>query len=108
MIYSIDEIRERITPVARKYGLKAVYLFGSYARCEATQASDVDLIVDTTGTALNSLFALGALYCDLEAALDKSIDMITIGALEQTPQMPSEQAFRETVERERISIYAVA
>lgn len=31
MIYSIDEIQYLITPIAIKYKLKAVYLFGSYA-----------------------------------------------------------------------------
>ena len=36
MIYTIEEIRRRIAPVAVRYHLKAVYLFGSYARGEAT------------------------------------------------------------------------
>ena len=41
MIYTIDEISSRIRPVAEKYHLKAVYLFGSYARGEARDDSDV-------------------------------------------------------------------
>ena len=32
MVYTTQELRSRIEPVARKYGLRAVYLFGSYAR----------------------------------------------------------------------------
>lgn len=71
MVYTTQELRRRIEPVARKYGLRAVYLFGSYARNEATEDSDVDLIVDTSGTALKSLLTLGALYCDLEEAFEK-------------------------------------
>ena len=51
MVYTTQELRRRIEPVARKYGLRAVYLFGSYARNEATEASDVDLIVDKIGRA---------------------------------------------------------
>ena len=35
MIYSIYEIQQRIAPVAKQYGVKAVFLFGSYARGEA-------------------------------------------------------------------------
>ena len=31
MIYSIYEIQQRIAPVAKQYGVKAVFLFGSYA-----------------------------------------------------------------------------
>ena len=43
--YSIEEITRRIAPVAEKYQLPAVYLFGSYARGDATADSDVDLLV---------------------------------------------------------------
>ena len=31
MVYTLDEIRRRVQPVAEKYHLKAVYVFGSYA-----------------------------------------------------------------------------
>ena len=37
MIYSIYEIQQRIAPVAKQYGVKAVFLFGSYARGEARE-----------------------------------------------------------------------
>lgn len=47
MIYTAEEIRLRITPVAVRYRLKAVYLFDSYARGEATDESDIDLLIDT-------------------------------------------------------------
>lgn len=47
MIYTAEEIRRRITPIAVRYRLKAVYLFGSYARGEATDESDIDLLIDT-------------------------------------------------------------
>ena len=44
-IYTIDEIREKVKPIAEKYGIEKVWLFGSYARGEATEESDVDLLV---------------------------------------------------------------
>ena len=108
MIYSICEIQQRIAPVAKRYGVKAVFLFGSYARGEAREDSDIDLLVDTSGTNLRSLLSLGALYCDLEAALQKPIDLITVSALEQRAQMPSEEMFRETVMKERLNVYDAA
>ncbi len=108
MLYTVEEIASRIMPVAMKYQLPAVYLFGSYARGTATEDSDIDLLVDTTGTNLKGLFALGALYCDLEEALDKKIDLITISSLEQEAHMPSELDFRNTVMKERVKLYAVA
>ena len=108
MIYSIDEIRERIIPIAIRYNLRAVYLFGSYARGDADDNSDVDLLVDTSGTNLTSLLSLGALYCELEEALEKNIDVITVSSLEQESQMPSEELFKKEVISERVSLYAVA
>ena len=104
--YTIDEIRRRIAPVAQRYGLPAVYLFGSYARGEATAESDVDLLVDTAGTGLNTLFKLGGLYNDLEEALGKKIDLITMGALNQRPQLPSDAVFQANVREERVMLYA--
>ena len=108
MIYTIECIKNIIEPIAKKYQLPAVYLFGSYARGTATEESDIDLLVDTTGTPLTSLLALGALYCDLEDALKKTIDLITISSLEQRAQMPSDLDFRKAVMEERVKLYAVA
>ena len=108
MIYTIDEISRRIRPVAEKYHLKTVYLFGSYARGEANADSDIDLLVDLTGTNIRSLFALGSVYCDLESALGKSIDLIPVSSLEQTSKSASDELFRNAVQTERVRIYDAA
>ena len=108
MIYTIENLRIIIQPIAEKYQIPAIYLFGSYARGTATDESDIDLLVDTTGTSLTSLFSLGALYCDLEEALKKPVDLITVSSLQQQAQMPSELDFRDTVMNERVKLYAVA
>lgn len=108
MIYTVQEIQSRVMPVVKKYGIKAVFLFGSYAKGTATEDSDIDLLIDTSDTALRSLLSLGALYNDLEAVLEKKIDLITIRSLEQRTQMPSEAAFREAVMKERVRLYDVA
>ena len=108
MIYTIDEIRRIVKPIAEKYCLPAIYLFGSYARGTANERSDVDLLVDTTGTQLKSLLALGALYNDLEEALGKKIDLITVSSLRQSLQLPSEKTFRDTVWKEKVSLYDAA
>lgn len=108
MIYTLEDLRKVITPIAKKYKIPAIYLFGSYARGTATEDSDIDLLVDTSGTALTSLFSLGALYCDLEEALSKRVDLITVSSLQQKAQMPSEQTFRDTVFNERVTLYDAA
>ena len=106
--YSIEELRNIVSPIARAHGVASVSLFGSYAKGTATEDSDIDLLIDTSGTALRSLLSLGALYNDLEAVLEKKIDLITIRSLEQRTQMPSEAAFREAVMKERVRLYDVA
>ena len=108
MVYTTEQISRIVEPIAKKYGLPAVYLFGSYARGTATEESDIDFLVDTTGTALRSLFTLGGLYNDLDEAFDKSIDMVTMGAITQETSKPGQLLFRENVMRERKQIYAVA
>lgn len=108
MIYTVDEIARLVQPIAKQYELKAVYLFGSYARGTATENSDIDLLIDTTGTSVKSLLQVAAIFCDLEAALGKPVDLVTVSSLEQRPQMPSESNFRKTIWDEKVNIYAAA
>ncbi len=107
MPYTVEEIKARITPVAEKYRLAAVYLFGSYARGDATAASDVDLLVDLNGSVVRGLnFVL--LYDDLKEALGLPVDLVTMDSLEVPTQRRGQLRFRETVNRERRMIYAAA
>ena len=108
MIYTISELQRIITPIAQKYHLRAVYLFGSYARGTATENSDIDLLIDTEGASVRSLLDLAAIYCDLEEALQKNVDLLTVDSLQQKAQMPSESDFRLAVNAERKTLYAVA
>ena len=97
MVYTIQEIRSKILPILVKYRIPAMYLFGSYARGDATEDSDIDFLIDTTGTELTSLLRLGALYCDLEEAFQKPIDLITVRSIMQESSMESDIDFRNTV-----------
>ena len=108
MIYTVDEIKKRILPLIQKYNIPAMYLFGSYARGEATEESDLDFLVDTTGTNLTSLLALGELYCELEEIFHKNIDLITVRAVMQNVLTDSDRRFREAVIRERVKLNDVA
>ena len=47
IIYSINEIRKVLSPIFNAYNIKSAKLFGSYARGEATEKSDVDILVDS-------------------------------------------------------------
>ena len=46
---TIDEIKSIITPLVSPYPISRVILFGSYARGDAIEGSDVDLIIDSEG-----------------------------------------------------------
>ena len=104
MIYTVDEIKRRVAPVADKYHLAAVYLFGSYARKEATEDSDVDLMVDRSGSTVRSMFDMGALYEDLRESVGKEIDLITTQTLEQTSTQQHSPQFVHSVQYERIRL----
>lgn len=108
MVYTLDEIARRIRPVAEQYHLRAVYVFGSYARGEAREDSDIDVLVDTAGANFATLLELGGLYCDLEDALNKKISFVTVDSLEQPVRYPSDIYFRENVARERREVYVAA
>lgn len=99
MIYSFQEIADRVRPVAEKYGLRSVYLFGSYARGEATEDSDVDLLVEE-GEELRGLVYFG-MYDALCTALEKEVDMVNVDSLEQKRGKEIGGRFVEEVEKDK-------
>ena len=105
MVYTIDELRRKITPIAKKYSIPAIYLFGSYARGDATEDSDVDVLIEHRGSAIRGLWDLGAFYNDLNDGLKKNIDIITLGALDQPDTQRRSPQMKERISQERISIY---
>jgi len=44
-IFTFAEIKKLVAPIAEKYHPEEVYLFGSYARGEADEESDLDFLV---------------------------------------------------------------
>ena len=53
---SIEEIKSYITPVVEIYPVNKVILFGSYARGDAVEGSDIDLVVESGGLVNNFEF----------------------------------------------------
>ena len=103
MVYTIDELKKRIAPVAQKYKLKAVYLFGSYARGTATEDSDVDLLVDREGSLVHGIM-IGGLYEDFCSAINKQIDLVTLESLEHHVK-GWHYEFSQNVMRESVKVY---
>jgi predicted nucleotidyltransferase len=71
----IQNKREDILRTAAQYGVHNVRIFGSVARGEADEKSDLDLLVDLE--AGRSLFDLGGLLTDLEELLGYPVDIVT-------------------------------
>ena len=76
---TILEIKNKIIPILKKYGVKKASLFGSVVREEQTENSDIDLLVELPETA--SLFELANLKLDLEMILKKKVDVLTFDSL---------------------------
>ena len=105
MVYTIDELREFIEPIAIKYRLRAVYLFGSYARNNATDSSDVDILVDIEGSVIRSMFDMGGLYADLCDNIGREVDLVTTQTLEQKSTQERMPWFVDNLQKEKVKIY---
>ena len=79
-IYSHDEIKSYLEPVFRQYGVKRAVLFGSYGKGNATEKSDIDLMVDS---GLKGLSFVGLMESVRKALNEKDIDMFDITHIEK-------------------------
>ena len=95
-ILSIKQIRERIKPIMDKHKIKDVYLFGSYSRGEANRDSDVDIYCERGD--VNSLWKQSEFCDELEEALGKKVDVITIGS-------EMHEFFKRQIEGDMIKIW---
>ena len=71
----IEFHRGEIRALAERHGLRDVRVFGSMARGDADDASDVDLLV-TLPPGRTGL-ALGALLMDVQDLLDRRVQVVT-------------------------------
>ena len=73
-IYTIKEIKTIIKPILNKYGINEIYLFGSYARGEAKESSDIDIYCNKGN--IKTFIDQGLLEDELEKALNKKVDIV--------------------------------
>lgn len=80
----ISRIEKSVQMVGKKWNIKQAFLFGSYARGEATETSDIDLIFDIPdGT---TYIDLGEMSNELFKLLGVPIDITTLEPLMQNPR----------------------
>ncbi len=71
--------RDEVLAIAARHGASNVAVFGSVARGDADERSDVDILVDLE--AGRSLLDLGGLLMDLREALGRDVDVVTRAGL---------------------------
>ncbi len=75
----IEEMEKTLIKVLKKHGVKRAALFGSIVRGEATEDSDIDLLIEFEGK--KSLLDLVGLKLELEELLKRKVDVVTYKSL---------------------------
>ena len=95
MCYTLEEIKEKTTPIAILYGIQSLGVFGSYAKNEATSGSDVDICVEKGS--IRSLLQYFAFVQELEKVLGCHVDVVTTEI--------EDKAFLNRIFKERVILY---
>ena len=85
-VLTLEQIKEKCIKVLKTYDVEYCYLFGSYARGEAIEKSDVDLLVSTSITGLKFY----GLVERLRNNLNKKVDVLDINQLVNNKELLNE------------------
>ena len=97
LIFTTDEIKQRLQPIFVNHQIRQAILFGSYGKGTATKTSDVDLLVDSN---VHGLKLIGFVE-ELREALDnKDMDVFDITHIEPMSRVAEE------IKQTGIEIYA--
>lgn len=78
----LQERRDEILEIALKHGAFNVRVFGSVARGEETENSDVDFLINYDINKISSWFPVGLIH-DLEDLLGRKVDVVTETGLKE-------------------------
>ena len=95
-VYTIEDIRRAVNQVSRDFGIKRMALFGSYARGEAAENSDIDFHLIDPGGAWG-YFKLCGFQQALEDCLGLNVDVLTTGSMDNE--------VLENIRRDEVLIY---
>ena len=89
---SVDEIKNKMMPILRKYGVRRASIFGSAVRREMKESSDVDILVeiDRDISLLDSVES----KLELEEVLGKRVNFVEFDTIKPRP---GERILREQV-----------
>ncbi len=73
-IDTLIKLKDQLYQIAAKYGVKKIYLFGSVARGESNESSDIDFLLEMDeGT---SAFGIGGFQFEVQRLLGVRVDVI--------------------------------
>ena len=78
--HSVNELRSIVAPVAERYGVGRIYIFGSVARGDFNENSDYDLCIDLGK--IRSIFVLSEFFQDLRGAVGYDIDLVDTASVD--------------------------
>lgn len=73
MSHQVEEIKRKILPILKKYGVRRASIFGSVVSGEATENSDIDILVEIRSNI--SLLDFVGLKLELEEVLGRKVDL---------------------------------
>jgi hypothetical protein len=76
---SLEQIRPKIVEILTKNDVARAGVFGSYARGEENEDSDIDILIEFKGR--KNLFDLVGLEQDMEKELNNKVDLLTYKSL---------------------------
>ncbi|KAF5414142.1 MAG: hypothetical protein C5S48_10035 [Candidatus Methanogaster sp.] len=79
MTPQIEELKTRLIHTLKRHDVAHAAIFGSFARGDAEESSDLDILVEFRGD--KSLLDLVGLKLELEDSLGRSVDVLTYNAL---------------------------
>lgn len=95
-IFTIQDIKALVAPIAQKYKVREIYLFGSYARGDADENSDLDFLVfGGENFKLTRIFSLAE---ELRDVLKKDVDVFEINEINR------DSDFYHTIMKERLPV----
>ena len=78
-ILKLEDIKETVAPILNEFGIKYCYLFGSYARGEAKEKSDVDLLIDTDINGIDFFMLIEK----IRVTLGKKVDLLRLSDIQE-------------------------
>lgn len=100
---AITEIKKLTEPIFKEYGVEKAYVFGSYARGDYNENSDIDIIISSKN--IRSLLIIGAILEALKLVLQKEVDLIEEECFEDEEMDEIDQEFYNKIKKERVMIY---